>query len=66
MENKKQEWYAQTAKYQTQIHTNEYTPQGKDTHKYTILEHEYVVLFDKYTGQHKVVKPDEIITNTTN
>lgn len=59
MENKKQEWYAQTAKYQTQRHTTEYTPQGKDTHHYTILEHEYVVLFDRKTGTHKVIKPDE-------
>lgn len=59
-EKQKEEWFAQTVKYQTQKINSEYTPKGKDTYHYTILEHEYVVLFEKNTGKHKVIKPDTI------
>lgn len=55
---KKQEWKSQIAKIQTLEHNEEYTPQGKDTHQYTILEHEVVVLFDRFTGEHKIVRCD--------
>lgn len=53
-----QEWKAQIAKIQTLEHNEEYTPNGKNTHQYTILEHEVVVLFDRFTGDYKVVRCD--------
>ena len=67
MENQKQEWYIQTAKFQEEVATQEYSysdGSGKTGDHYTILEHEYVVLFDRLSGEYKVRKPTVETTNT--
>lgn len=54
-QNKKQEWQVQVIKYQTEEHTIEYSS-SNNTHHYTILEHECAVVFDRHSGESKVIK----------
>ena len=61
----KQEWHTEIAKYQTQIHNKEYR-KDDDHHHYSILEHEYVVLFNKNNGDYKIIKPDLIENSELN
>lgn len=53
----KQEWYTQVIKWQEVYHNKEYAGLGnKDSHTYYTIEHEAVVLFEKNSGQTKVIK----------
>jgi hypothetical protein len=58
----KEEWYAQVIKWQEVKHYEEYTSGGKDTHKYITIEHEAVILYDRFSGKSRIIKHDVVIT----
>lgn len=52
----KDEWNTLTFKWQELVHTSEYQTGKSDLHHYNILEHEAVLLFNRFTGEEKIIK----------
>lgn len=55
MENIQQEWYPQVIKWQEVFHNKEYQGSKDDVHKYITIEHEAVILYDRLSGQTKLI-----------
>ncbi len=60
----KEEWHPQVIKWQEIYHNKEYAVglKSSDAHTYKTIEHEAVVLYERYSGQSKIVKHDVVIT----
>jgi stress-induced morphogen len=58
----KEEWNPQVIKWQEVKHYEEYTPNGKNTNHYVTIEHEAVILYDRFSGKSRIIKHDVVIT----